>query len=52
MTTDRKTEGDKPEIIAKPAKEIRMQASLKNEPFFVFGIGLSIKVIKIIIKPT
>ncbi|GAA6773704.1 hypothetical protein AAGS39_44680 [Flavobacterium sp. CGRL2] len=52
ITTDLKTDGDRPDIIANPASEIKIEASLIKEPFFVFGIGFKIKVIKSIIKPT
>ncbi|GAA4126469.1 hypothetical protein GCM10022250_13180 [Flavobacterium chungbukense] len=52
ITTDLKTEGDKPEMMANPDKEIKMEISFKNDPLLVFGIGFKIKVIKSIIKPT
>ena len=52
MTTDLKTEGDKPEIIANAPNDTKIEISFTKEPFRVFGIGFKTKLIKSIIKPT
>ncbi|GGE99658.1 hypothetical protein GCM10011518_06340 [Flavobacterium limi] len=52
MTTERKTQGDKPEITANIISEITMAINFIKDPFRVFPIGFNIKVIKSIIKPT
>ena len=43
ITTERNTEGDKPEITAKIPKAAKIAVSLIKEPFLLFGIGFKIK---------
>ena len=52
MTTERKTGGDKPEITAKIANDIKMEINFIKDPFRLFGIGFRIKFINSIINPT
>ncbi|MNL51921.1 hypothetical protein D3C87_1750600 [compost metagenome] len=52
ITTDRKTQGDKPEIMANIISEVKIAINFIKEPFRVLPIGFRIKAINIIIKPT